>query len=140
VQLNAAIFYTNYANRLYLFQQLAEKQIIDLTTNVGTSKNYGVEFDISAPLPDGFKVSAGMGYLRAKWGDVPNYINPATSQAINIKGLTVPFAPAVYGQCHARVEATTSAGYEFGSRATTSFVGRSYWDPQTRPTSGLITW
>jgi len=29
-----------------------------------------------------------MGYLRAKWGDVPNYINPATSQAINIKGLT----------------------------------------------------
>jgi len=49
VQLNAAIFYTNYANRLYLFQQLAEKQIIDLTTNVGTSKNYGVELIFPHP-------------------------------------------------------------------------------------------
>jgi len=129
VQLNAAIFYTNYADRLYLFQQLAEKQIIDLTTNVGPSKNYGVEFDVSAPLPDGFKVSAGMGYLRAVWGEVPNYIDPATSLPINIKGRTVPFAPAYTANTTLEWK-HGFGGYELGWRATTSFVGRSYWDPQ----------
>jgi iron complex outermembrane recepter protein len=129
VQLNAAIFYTHYADRLYLFQQLAGKQIVDLTTNVGPSKNYGVEFDISAPLPDGFKVSAGMGFLRAVWGDVPNYIDPATSQQINIKGLTVPFAPAYTANTTLEWK-HDFGGYEFGSRATALFTGRSYWDPQ----------
>jgi iron complex outermembrane receptor protein len=129
VQLNAAIFYTHYADRLYLFQQLAGKQIVDLTTNVGPSKNYGVEFDISAPLPDGFKVSAGMGFLRAVWGDVPNYIDPVTSQQINIKGLTVPFAPAYTANTTLEWK-HDFGGYEFGSRATALFTGRSYWDPQ----------
>src|ERR1700736_1020220 len=129
VQLNAAIFYTHYADRLYLFQQLAGKQIVDLTTNVGPSNNYGVEFDISAPLPDGFKVSAGMGVLRAEWGDVPNYIDPATSQQIDIKGRTVPFAPAYTANTTLEWK-HDFGGYEFGSRAAAVFTGRSYWDPQ----------
>src|SRR3984885_7689626 len=51
VQLDAAIFYTTYADRLYLFQQLTGTAITDLTTNIGASKNYGAEFSVSAPLP-----------------------------------------------------------------------------------------
>jgi iron complex outermembrane receptor protein len=129
VQLDAAVFYTNYADRLYLFQQIAQKQLVDLTTNVGPSKNYGVEFDVNAPLPGGFKVSTGMGFLRAQWGDVPNFINPVTSQPINIKGLTVPFAPAY--TANAALEWKHEFGaYQLGSRAAASFIGRSYWDPQ----------
>ena len=129
VQLDAAVFYTNYADRLYLFQQIAQKQLVDLTTNVGPSKNYGVEFDVSAPLPGGFKLSTGMGFLRAQWGDVPNFINPVTSQPINIKGLTVPFAPAY--TANAALEWKREFGaYQLGSRGAASFIGRSYWDPQ----------
>lgn len=129
VQLDAAIFYTTYNDRLYLFQQLTGSNIIDLTTNVGPSKNYGAEFDISAPLPEGFRVSAGLGVLRATWGKVPNFVNPVNGQQSDIQGLTVPFAPAYTANTTLEWK-HDFAGYEFGSRAVASFVGRSYWDPQ----------
>jgi iron complex outermembrane recepter protein len=129
VLLNAAMFYTTYENRLYLYQQLAGKQIVDLTTNVGPSTNYGAEFDISAPLPKGFSVSAGMGVLRAVWGAVPNFVDPATSLPIDIKGRYVPNAPAY--TANTALEWKHHFGeFEFGARAAASFIGRSYWDPQ----------
>jgi iron complex outermembrane recepter protein len=129
VQLDVAIFYTTYKDRLYLFQQLTGTNIIDLTTNVGPSTNYGAEFDFSAPLPEGFRVSAGLGLLHATWGTVPNYVNPVNGQQIQIQGLTVPFAPAYTANTTLEWKHDFS-GYEFGSRATASFIGRSYWDPQ----------
>jgi len=130
VQLNAAIFYTNYADRLYLFQQLAEKQIIDLTTNVGPSKNYGVEFDVSAPLPDGFKVSAGMGYHSSGMGRGAKLHRSSDFSANQYQGpVRCNFAPAYTANTTLEWK-HGFGGYELGWRATTSFVGRSYWDPQ----------
>jgi iron complex outermembrane receptor protein len=129
VQLDAAIFYTTYHDRLYLFQQLTGNNIVDLTTNVGPSTNYGAEFDVSAPLPQGFRVSAGLGLLHATWGTVPNFVNPVNGVQINIKDLTVPFAPSYTANTTLEWKHDFS-GYEFGSRTTASFVGRSYWDPQ----------
>jgi len=130
VQLDAAIFYTTYKDRLVLYQQLASGGgIIDLTTNIGASTNYGAEFDISAPLPEGFKVSAGLGLLHATWGTVQNFLNPVNQQPLSISGLTVPFSPAY--TANATIEWRHNfSGYEFGSRANVSFIGRSYWDPQ----------
>jgi iron complex outermembrane receptor protein len=130
VQLNAAIFYTTYKDRLVLYQQLASAGgIVDLTTNIGPSTNYGAEFDISAPLPEGFKVSAGLGLLHATWGTVNKFLNPVNLQPLNISGLTVPFSPAY--TANATIEWRHNfSGYEFGSRANVSFIGRSYWDPQ----------
>jgi iron complex outermembrane receptor protein len=130
VQLTAALFYTTYKDRLYLFQQLTGTAITDLTTNIGPSTNYGAEFDISAPLPGGFKFSGGAGVLRATWGDVPNYVNPVNGLPFgNLKGLTVPFAPAYTANTTLEWKHDFS-DYEFGSRATAVFTGRSYWDPQ----------
>jgi iron complex outermembrane receptor protein len=129
IQLDAAFFYTTYKDRLYLFQQLTGNNIIDLTTNVGPSTNYGAEFDVSAPLPEGFRVSVGLGLLHATWGTVPNYVNPVNGQQIQIQGLTVPFAPAYTANTTLEWKHDFS-GYEFGSRAAASFIGRSYWDPQ----------
>jgi iron complex outermembrane recepter protein len=130
VQLNAAFFYTTYKDRLYLFQQLTGTAITDLTTNIGPSTNYGAEFDIAAPLPGGFKFSGGLGVLHATWGDVKNYVNPVNGVPYdNLKGLTVPFAPAYTANTTLEWK-HDFGGYEFGSRATGLFVGRSYWDPQ----------
>ena len=129
VQLDAAIFYTTYADRLYLFQQLTGTAITDLTTNIGASTNYGAEFSVSAPLPGGFRASVGAGALRATWGNVPAFVNPVNGQVANIQGLNVPFAPAY--TANTTLEWTHNfAGYELGSRGSASFVGRSYWDPQ----------
>jgi iron complex outermembrane receptor protein len=130
VQLNAAFFYTTYKDRLYLFQQLTGTAITDLTTNIGPSTNYGAEFDISAPLPGGFRFSGGAGVLRATWGDVPNYVNPVNGLPFgNLKGLIVPFAPAYTANTTLEWK-HEFVGYTFGSRATGLFTGRSYWDPQ----------
>jgi iron complex outermembrane recepter protein len=129
VQLDAAIFYTTYADRLYLFQQLTGTAITDLTTNIGASTNYGAEFSVSAPLPGGFRASVGAGALRATWGNVPAFVNPVNGQVANIQGLNVPFAPAY--TANTTLEWTHNfAGYELGSRGSASFIGRSYWDPQ----------
>ena len=129
VQLDAAIFYTTYADRLYLFQQLTGTAITDLTTNIGASKNYGAEFSISAPLPGGFKASVGAGVLRATWGNVSAFVNPVNGEVANIQNLSVPFAPTY--TANTTLEWTHNfGGYELGSRASASFIGRSYWDPQ----------
>ena len=130
VQLNAAFFYTTYADRLYLFQQITGSTITDLTTNIGPSTNYGVELDIVAPLPGGFQFSGGAGLLRATWGNVTNYVNPVTGLAIpNLKGLTVPFAPAYTANTTLDWKHEVD-GYTFGTRVAALFTGRSYWDPQ----------
>jgi iron complex outermembrane receptor protein len=130
VQLNAAFFYTTYRDRLYLFQQLTGSMITDLTTNVGPSTNYGAEFDIAAPLPGGFKFSGGVGVLHATWGDVRGYVNPVNGVPYdNLKGLTVPFAPAYTANTTLEWK-HDFGGYDFGWRTTGLFTGRSYWDPQ----------
>src|SRR3984893_9595236 len=127
VQLNAALFYTYYKDRLYLFQQLTGTAITDLTTNIGPSTNYGAEFDISAPLPGGFKFSGGVGVLRATWGDVPNYVNPVNSLPFgNLKGLNVPFAPAYTANTTLEWRHDFS-GYGLGLSASPLFTGRSSW-------------
>jgi iron complex outermembrane receptor protein len=134
VQLNAAVFYTYYKDRLYLYQKLANGPILDLTANIGPSTNVGAEFDLAAPLPGGFKVSVGGGVLRARWGETSGFTNPGngniapgTPQQLN--GLNVPFAPA-YTASTTLDWKHEFGGYLVGARTEASFIGRSYWDPQ----------
>jgi iron complex outermembrane receptor protein len=139
VQLNAAVFYTYYKDRLYLYQRLAAGVIQDLTSNVGPSTNVGAEFDISAPLPGGFKVSAGLGVLRAQWGHTTGFVNPTSplppppapepNSALDLNGYNVPFSPSYTASVNLEWRHNFS-GHQFGARASGSFIGRSYWDPQ----------
>src|SRR5260370_42688507 len=101
----------------------------DLTTNVGPLTNYGAEFDIVAPLPGGFKFSGGLGGLHATWGDVKNYVNPVNGVPYdNLKGLTVPFAPAYTANTTPEWK-HDFGGDHFGSAATGLFDSRSYLGP-----------
>jgi outer membrane receptor protein involved in Fe transport len=134
VQVNAAVFYTYYKDRLYLYQRLANGPIQDLTANIGPSTNVGAEFDLAVPLPAGFKLSIGGGVLRARWGETNGFVNPGngnippgTAQQLN--GLNVPFAPA-YTASTTLDWKHDFAGYVVGARTEASFIGRSYWDPQ----------
>jgi iron complex outermembrane recepter protein len=134
VQVNAAVFYTYYKDRLYLYQRLANGPIQDLTANIGPSTNVGAEFDLAVPLPAGFKLSIGGGVLRARWGETNGFVNPGngnippgTPQQLN--GLNVPFAPA-YTASTTLDWKHDFAGYIVGARTEASFIGRSYWDPQ----------
>jgi iron complex outermembrane receptor protein len=138
VQLNAAIFYTYYKDRLYLYQRLANGPIQDLTANIGPSTNVGAEFDISAPLPGGFTVNIGGGVLRARWGVTNGFVNPGNpgfqpgpggSMSQQLDGYNVPFAPA-YTASTTLDWKHDFAGYVVGARTAATFIGRSYWDPQ----------
>jgi iron complex outermembrane recepter protein len=134
VQLNAALFYINYANRWYQTLKVFNGGplgggLLDVTSNIGTSHNYGAEFDLAAPLGYGFKVSSGFGVTRAVWGDV-TYIDPATSLPINLKGRTAPYTPIYSGNVALDWVHPIGGSYRVGARVDASFVGRSYWDPQ----------
>lgn len=129
VQVDMALFYTTYKDRLFLYQRLASSVIQDVTTNIGASTNYGAEFNIAAPLPGGFKVSADLGLLHATWDTIHGFLNPVNQQPLDISGLTVPFSPAYTASATIEWRHNFNS-YEFGARANASFMGRSYWDPQ----------
>ena len=129
VQFNAALFYIDYANRLYQNIQFVPYGIVEVTSNIGASQNYGAEFDLLAALPYGFKLGGGFGFTNARWGNVP-FIDPATSLPINLKGRTAPFTPAYSGNITPEWNREIGGGYSVGVRVNASFTGRSYWDPQ----------
>jgi iron complex outermembrane recepter protein len=129
VLLNGAIFFINYQNRLYQTLKDFNGGLLDVTSNIGDSKNYGAELDLTAPLAYGFKVNSGLGVTRAIWGNV-QYIDPGTSLPINLSGRTAPFTPIYSGNLSLDWEHPVQAGLRVGARADASVVGRSYWDPQ----------
>jgi len=96
VQLNAALFYTYYKDRLYLYQRLANGPIQDLTANIGPSTNVGRSFDLAAPLPGGFKVSIGGACCvrggAKQWLRDPGNGNIPAGTPQQLDGLNVPFA------------------------------------------------
>jgi iron complex outermembrane receptor protein len=129
VMLNGAVFFINYQNRWYQSLKDFNGGLLDVTSNIGTSRNYGAEFDVTAPLDYGFKLSSGWGVTRATWGNV-TFIDPGTSLPINLNGRTAPYTPIYSGTLSLDWEHPVGAGLRFGARADSSFVGRSYWDPQ----------
>jgi iron complex outermembrane recepter protein len=129
VMLSAAVFYINYQNRWYQSLKDFNGGLLDVTSNIGTSNNYGAEIELTAPLAYGFKLNSSFGVTRAIWGDV-QFIDPATSEPISLKGRTAPFTPTYSGTLGLDWEQPVGAGLRIGARADSSFVGRSYWDPQ----------
>ena len=129
VMLNGAVFFVEYQNRWYQSLKDFNGGLLDVTSNIGTSRNYGAEFDLTAPLDYGFKVSSGWGVTRAIWGNV-TFVDPVTSLPINLSGRTAPFTPTYSGSLALDWEHPVGAGLRLGARADSSFVGRSYWDPQ----------
>lgn len=129
VQLNGAVFYIDYANRLYQNIQFVPAGILEVTSNIGASRNYGAELEITGLLPAGFKVSSGLGWTRAVWGNVP-FIDPQTNLPINLRGRIAPFTPDY--SANVVVDWTHRMGHEltFGARLDASFTGSSWWDPQ----------
>jgi iron complex outermembrane recepter protein len=129
VQLDAAVFYIDYANRLYQNIQFLPAAILEVTSNIGASQNYGAEFNLTSSLPYGFKVGGGLGWTRAVWGNVP-FIDPLTDQPINLKGRKAPFTPDYSGNLLVEWGHGFADGYVLSARADTSFIGESWWDPQ----------
>jgi iron complex outermembrane receptor protein len=145
-QVTAALFYINYKDRLYNVQRLDPVlNIVEVETNIGPSRNYGVEVDFAVPLSHEFKLSGGIGTTRAIWGNaqyadpqltavcaaIPTTCRPLGATVVyrNLNGLTAPFTPQYSANLALDWEHGLSNGYRVGARVDGSAVGRSYWDP-----------
>jgi iron complex outermembrane receptor protein len=144
IQVNAAAFFINYADRVYqTFKDIAG-QFLDVTTNIGNSHNSGFEMDFVAPLSHDYKLSGGIGTTRAVWGNVV-YSDPqltGTQACVfqgtcpnpppvfrNLHGLTAPFTPAYSANLALDWNHLFGDGYAVGARVDGQAIGQSYWDP-----------
>jgi iron complex outermembrane receptor protein len=129
LRLNAAGFFIDYDNRLFEAAKITGAGIIQVEQNIGASKNYGVEFDATLRPVASLTLTAGLGWLRATWGDVKFY-DGVTNSIINLKGLSAPNAPEYQATLAADWRQTLAQGYVLGVRIDARFTGRSWWDPQ----------
>ncbi len=134
-QLNAAVFFMDYKDRLYQTMVAAPGGFQDITTNIGPSRNSGIEIEFLLPLASEFKLSGGVGTTRAVWGNA-QYGDPQLTAANNgvpvyrnLNGFTAPFTPAYSANLALDWNHVLSNGYKVGARVDGSAVGQSYWDP-----------
>jgi iron complex outermembrane recepter protein len=129
LRLNAAAFFIDYDNRLFEAAKITGAGIIQVEQNIGKSKNYGVELDATLRPVASLTLTAGLGVIRAIWGDIPFY-DGVTNSVINLKGLSAPNAPEYQATLAADWRHELARGYVLGARIDSRFTGRSWWDPQ----------
>jgi outer membrane receptor protein involved in Fe transport len=103
---------------------------VQVTDNVGDSRNYGFEFSADTRLTKELTLSTAFGMTKAVWGNaIIN--NPNTGVNLNLNGLNAPFVPKYQGSVSLDWSHPISDDVTFGLRADASFVGRQYWDLDT---------
>ena len=124
---NIAGFYLDYRSRLFQTQQFQGAQLVQVTTNIGASDNYGIEADLSLRLIDKLVLTASAGVTEAKWRNIP-YFDPDFGIATNLAGRTAPFTPAYQGSIALDWTHTLGHDLTLGLRVDAVGVGRQYWD------------
>jgi len=128
LRFNAAVFYIDYRDRLFQTVALEANQFVQLTKNIGASRNYGGEFDLSARLTQDLLFSTSFGVTKAIWGNVP-YYDLDLNQETNLSGRTAPYSPAYQGSVALDWSHHLTENLAVGARADATLVGRQYWDP-----------
>jgi iron complex outermembrane receptor protein len=128
VRFNAAVFYIDYRDRLFQTVALEANQFVQLTKNIGASRNYGGEFDFSARVTQDLLFTTSFGVTKAIWGNVP-YFDLDLSQATNLSGRTAPYAPDYQGSVSLDWSHHLTDNLILGARADTTLIGHQYWDP-----------
>ena len=144
LQLNAAVFYTQYDNRLFQTNIIQAGQLVGITSNIGDSTNYGFEFDFSARVAEGLVLSGTYGLTKAVWGNTPPYVDPDLTSAaqgaappgappppptiVNLRGGTAPNVPSYTASLALDWSHNLTGDLVFGFRGDASFTGYSFWD------------
>jgi iron complex outermembrane receptor protein len=121
------VFYIDYRDRVF-----EQKEIVppnpDVKMNLGSSKNYGMEFSAQVRITSDLTFSGGLGVTQAKW-DKATYINPFL-MAVNLHGIDAPFTPAYQAALALDWQHRLGRNVVLGLRADAVFKGRQYWDPE----------
>jgi iron complex outermembrane receptor protein len=141
--INAAAYYMKYKDRLYQSMIASAGGFFDITTNIGDSRNSGLEVDFQLPVTKEWKLSGGLGTTRAVWGNAlyndPQASGIATALAggpppnitvtTNIQGMKAPFTPSYTANLALDWNEALANGWKVGARVDGSAIGESYWDP-----------
>lgn len=108
VQLNAAVFTTDYEN-IQLNQQVGVSPTID---NQGNAEINGAEVEIQAIFTDAFSINANVSYLDATFSKIlpEAYLAPSALQAGVFKGSELPKTPEWQFNISPRYELTLDSG------------------------------
>jgi iron complex outermembrane receptor protein len=128
LRFNAAVFYIDYRDRLFQTVAFQGNQFIQLTKNIGASRSYGGEFDVSTRLTRDLYFTTSFGVTKAIWGNVP-YFDLDLNQATNLSGRTAPYTPAYQGSVSLDWSHHLTDYLTLGARADATLVGHQYWDP-----------
>ena len=128
LRFNAAVFYIDYRDRLFQTVALQANQFVQITKNIGASRNYGGEFDFSARITQDLLFTTSFGVTKAIWGNVP-YYDLDLNQPTNLSGRTAPYAPDYQGSVSLDWSHHLTENLTVGARADTTLVGHQYWDP-----------
>jgi iron complex outermembrane receptor protein len=128
LRFNAAVFYIDYRDRLFQTVALQANQFVQITKNIGASRNYGGEFDVSARLTQDLYFTTSFGVTKAIWGNVP-YYDLDLNQPTNLSGRTAPYAPDYQGSVSIDWSHHLTDYLTVGARADATLVGHQYWDP-----------
>jgi len=134
LRLNAAVFYTQYDNRLFQTNTIQAGQLVGITKNIGDSTNYGFEFDFSAQVAEGLVLSGTYGLTKAVWGNTPPYLDADLTAAVgsnvfvNLRGGTAPDVPSYTASLALDWSHNLTGDLVFGFRGDASFTGYSFWD------------
>jgi len=127
LRVNAALFYLDYHDRLFQSNRLERGQFVNVINNIGDSKNYGAEADITARITQDLRLDAGLGVTRAVWGNVP-YLDPDLGAAVNLNGRIGPNTPAYQGSIALDWSHSIARDIAVGARIDATAIGRQYWD------------
>lgn len=129
VLLDGDVFYIDYQNRLYQTNKLELGQFVNVTTNIGNSRNYGAELQMEALLGAGVEFNASAGITRAVWENVPYYDPDLNFELVNLSGRYATNTPAYAVSGGLSWSHQVSDRASFGARVDATAIGRSYWDP-----------
>src|SRR3984885_13463740 len=127
VRFNAAVFYIQYDQRLFQTNVLENGQLVGVTENIGSSHNYGGEFDVSTRLTRELFVSGSFGVTKAIWGNIPIF-DSDLNQPTNLSGRSATNTPSYQGTISLDWSHPLTQHLVFGARVDASFVGYSFWD------------
>jgi len=128
LRFNAAVFYIDYRDRLFQTVAFEGNQFVQLTKNIGASRSYGGEFDVSTRLTQDLYFTTGFGVTKAIWGNVP-YYDLDLNETTNLSGRTAPYAPDYQGSVSLDWSHHLTDYLTVGARADATLVGHLYWDP-----------
>jgi|GEM_PF-6910874 len=134
--LNVAVYDMKYKDRQYQSMTASAGGFFDTNTNIGDSRNSGIELEFQLPIDKEWKLSGGLGTTRAVWGNVM-YPDPqatalsgsTTTVYTNIQGMKAPFTPSYSGNLAIDWNHILENGWKVGARVDGSAVGESFWDP-----------